>query len=81
MQSDRITLPAKVQRTFDHIAAQGREPAVIGMQAGCYVIALTRRLSQFDATRVYCAPGGSWTHNPDRCAQLAQRFPEADDAR
>jgi hypothetical protein len=70
-----ITLPQRAQRVFDALPAR-YAAAVTGMQDGCYIVALTRRFSDYDATRVYVAPGGSWTHNPARCAQLAERFPE-----
>jgi hypothetical protein len=72
---DTNALPTRARRVVDAIPERFA-PVVTGTQDGCYVVALTRRYCDSDATRVYVAPGGSWTHNPARCAQLAERFPK-----
>jgi hypothetical protein len=48
------------------------------MRDGCYVISFDHR-SCPGRGRVYCAPGGSWTHSVGRARQLADRFPPRED--
>jgi hypothetical protein len=69
-----VDLPDSPQRHFDNLAAAGQNPRVETMHDGCYVISFDAR-HYVGRPRLYCAPGGSWTHNADRARQLAERFP------
>ena len=69
-----VELPPAPARVYAHLAAQGQDPRVEPMQDGCHVLSFAHR-ERPGRGRVYCAPGGSWTHSPGRAAQLARRFP------
>jgi hypothetical protein len=73
-----MSLPESPARIFRQLEVGAQGPRVEDMRDGCYVISFDHR-SCPGRGRVYCAPGGSWTHSVGRARQLADRFPPRED--
>jgi hypothetical protein len=69
-----MNLPESPALIYRQLEAGGQRPRVEDSHDGCYVISFDHR-SYPGRGRVYCAPGGSWTHSANRARQLAERFP------